>query len=222
MLQQDIISNDSNLEFYDKIDIEKFKEFTLMTGFDNCPDIELLKPFWQNKSKVVELGAGYGRVIDYLLEQGFAGEIYGVERVQAFVEYMQQKFKNAQQVKILKQDIKVMELPTKVDLLLWMWSAVMEMSPSEILLSLQNLRRQVEPGTVVAIDLPDKKIKVVGQHESEKIITLKTDWGTLRAYFPEEAEIFIKTKKAGFCPLNTLRYQTHKGLERVIYLFEAA
>ncbi len=221
MTLSETVSNDSNLEFYDKIDIKKFKEFTSITGFDTCPDVELLYPMLAERKRIAELGAGYGRVIQALLDKGFGGQIYGVERVEGFVQYMKECFAEFPNVSILHQDIKKMRLPIKVDAVLWVWSAVMEMSPNEIFESLVNLRSQIEQGAIVAIELPDKKIKLVGQYESDKIITLKTDWGTLRAYFPEEAEIFVKTKKAGFTPTQTIRYQTHKGLDRVIYIFEA-
>ncbi len=219
-MPQDLIHNDGNQDFYNFIKIEKFKEFTAITGFDTSPDVNILFPLIAQKTPLVELGAGYGRVVDSLLKLGYKGEIMAVERVKELVLHLQTLYAGNNQVKILEQDMKYLKLPQKAGAVLWLWSGVMEMSLSELMLTLSNLNAQMQRQAILILEMPYKTIKLVGEYENDKTIILKTDWGTLRAYFAEETEILDCAQSSGFIFQKSILYQTHKGLDRVLYIFE--
>ncbi len=80
--------NESNIAFYDFIKPEGLKKFTIKAGLATDCDMSVLKPYWFNAISILEIGAGYGRAIDYLLKHQFQGEIVAVERRANFFKHL--------------------------------------------------------------------------------------------------------------------------------------
>lgn len=207
-------SNNSNRDFYEKIDIEKFRGFAQIIGLQSGADVAAILPFLFCHKSVVELGSGYGRAVECLLQMGYRGHITAVERIPHLCSYMQRNFGDS--TSILEQDLKFLNLPAHTDCMLWLWSGIMEISPNELLPVLRNLRQQLIPGGTIFIETPEK-IQFIGQQLSNRFISYNTDWGHISAYFPEKSELKTRLHQAGFTSVRVFSYPVTYG-RRVFYM----
>ncbi|MFT5617761.1 MAG: SAM-dependent methyltransferase [Arenicella sp.] len=205
-----------NFDFYSAMQLEHFEEFANLTGFDTGIDIEILFPYLKNAETLVELGAGYGRAIHFLLQKEFEGKIIAVERIDRLIPHLQQRFQD--KIQLVQQDITKLKLPKKADFFMWLWSGILELNPTEQLHSIKQVYKNLKPGGTFAIESPDKTVRIVGKLEGDRKVTLETEWGALEAYLPTESEIRNYAEQAGFSNFQTIRYQSTVGLDRVFYL----
>jgi len=208
--------NDSNYDFYRHIQIPTFEHYARLTGMDTGKDIDIIYPIIQKANTVVELGAGYGRATSFILSKGFKGKLILVERVPELITYLRQDLHITED--IIQQDIKKLQLEQPADILLWLWSGILELSQEEQANTIKQLYENLLPGGKLIIEAPFKQIKVVGSHTSEQLIKLETEWGTLTAYLPTPEEIEEDAKRAGFQSFQKINYLSETNLERVIYV----
>ncbi|WP_291725750.1 class I SAM-dependent methyltransferase [Bernardetia sp.] len=209
----------ANIDFYRNIQIEKFKELAGVTGFDTGIDIDQIYPQIKDAKVIAELGVGYGRAIEELEKRGFEGKIYGVERVQAFVDYIQNEYDN-ENLSMLHQDIEELELPEKVDAVLWLWSGILEQNLEQQRDSICKIRKYLKTGGKLFIEAPQDKIKFVGMKINKHYIRVEMDWGTLDAYMPYEEDMHLIKESCHYKSLELIKYQSTTGLDRVFYVFE--
>ncbi len=209
----------ANIDFYRNIQIEKFKELAGVTGFDTGVDIDQIYPQIKNAKAIAELGVGYGRAIEQLLERGFEGKIYGIERVESFVNYMAKEYNN-ENLFMLHQDIEELNLPEKVDAVLWLWSGILEQNLEQQRDSICKIRKYLKIGGKLFIEAPQDKIKFVGMKINKHYIRVEMDWGTLDAYMPYEEDMQLIKESCHYKSLEMIKYQSVTGLDRVFYVFE--
>lgn len=210
------IVTDENFSFYKRMDLKDFKHFAHLTGFDTGIDIEILFPYLKDIKELVELGAGYGRAIHFLLEKGYEGKLMAVDRVEKFLELLKEKY--GERINTLHQDIRNLKLAHPVDGIMWLWSGISELSAKEQQKAVINIHKNLKKGGVFILESPYKQIKIVGTHQSPQHITLTTDWGRLDAYLPNEEEIQQYAEAAGFDAFETIHYKSETGLDRIFYI----
>jgi len=209
----------ANINFYRNIQIEKFKELAGVTGFDTGVDIDQIYPQIKDAKSIAELGVGYGRAIEQLLERGFEGKIYGIERIESFVNYMEKEYNN-ENLFMLHQDIEELELPEKVDAVLWLWSGILEQNLERQKDSICRIRKYLKTGGKLFIEAPQDKIKFVGMKINKHYIRVEMEWGTLDAYMPYEEDMQLIKESCHYKSLEMIKYQSVTGLDRVFYIFE--
>jgi SAM-dependent methyltransferase len=208
--------NDSNIGFYQYIKIDTFKSFAELQGFDTCIDVATIFPYLQSANVLLELGAGYGRVVRGLLERGFQGKIIAVERVAELIDYLKN---NIPEIVVLEQqDLKKLTLDVAAEAITWMWSGILELSPTEQMRTIQHLHSLMAQGGRLFIEIP-RKVKYVGVHIDEQRIKVEADWGKIDAYMPRHDELLDYGHQAGFSNITWIEYETNK-LERIVYIFE--
>lgn len=210
---------DSNIAFYENIKLEKFKELAVVTGFDKCPDLKLIyEKYIADAQILVELGMGYGRCMDFLIEKQFQGTIYAVERVKTYLDnYRKHKYKK---IKFLHEDIRYLNLPKKADVVLWMWSGILEQNKPTQRHCIEKIYTGLREGGYLIIEVPQDKIKFVGKKLDEHYIRVETEWGILEAYLPHKGEIREIAEDAGYSSFETLEYNSDTGLNRVMYILK--
>lgn len=208
--------NDGNIDFYARIDIEKFKDFARQTGFDQGVDIQLIYPHIRQAAVLVELGAGYGRAVSFILQKGYEGRLIVVDRIEQLIALLDRQF--GERVEVVRQDLKKLDLPVKADAILWLWSGLLEHSQDEQAAAIARLAQNLSEAGVLIIESPYKAVRIVGTHADSHIIRLHTEWGDLEAYLPDEEEVRQYAQRAGFVRTETIRYQSDTGLERIFYL----
>ncbi|MDW7695056.1 class I SAM-dependent methyltransferase [Flammeovirgaceae bacterium SG7u.111] len=210
------IVNDSNLCFYQNIEVEKFKDFARQIGLENGPDIEAIYPHIERAKHVVEIGAGYGRALDKVLEKGYQGSLSAIERVPHLISYMKQKF--GSKVRLFQQDAKEITLPYQADCMLWLWSGIMEMSKAEYTKAFHKMYAQLSKNGKLIVETPYKEIKVLGEFCEENHIVFETEWGKIDAYWPKASELKKAAFNCGFQKAEEVVYQTARGIDRIIYV----
>ncbi len=211
---------DTNLEFYRLMKLEKFKQFAELLGLDTGADLEIIYPLIQKSNSVVELGTGYGRVVDTLFRKGYKGQITAVERVPEYVGFLENTFADqiaSGHLSISQQDIRQLSIELQADTILWLWSGILEQTDEEQEVSLSHCYQLLKPGGLMFIEAPYQKVHKVGEVADAKNITLKTEWGELHAYFTYPEDIKRLSEKCGFSSWELLVYKTATNLERAIY-----
>lgn len=206
-----------NIAFYECMQLQKFHELAQITGFHTNPDLKLIFPQLQHARSVVELGAGYGRCVFGLLEMGYTGKIYAVDRIQRLLELIEQQDRTGQVVS-LHQDIRELDLPEHTDAVLWLWSGILEQRPEEQLVCLKRIYSQLYAGGKVFVDAPRDKIKYVGKKMNRKYIRVEMEWGTLEGYLPYREDIEEMAAAAGYVRVEELPYTSETGLNRMMYV----
>ena len=209
---------DGNYGFYEGMKLENFMHFAELTGFDTGIDIDVIYPYIKDFGRIVELGAGYGRAIDFLRKKGFAGEIVAVERIEHLIDYLKEHYGGHIQ-ECICQDITRISLDQPADAIIWLWSGILELSVPNQEKSINKLYQCIKPGGLLALESPYKQVRIVGQQkENERHIQLRTDWGELNAYLPTDQELRKYAKEAGFKSVDTVSYTSRTGLDRMFYI----
>ncbi len=208
--------NDKNIDFYRHIKMETFQHLAGVIGFHTDVDVDILFPIVKEAKVLVELGAGYGRVVKALLQKGFAGKIIAVERIEEFIAYLKQHIPEI--VVLQQQDIKHLQLTEQVDAITWLWSGILELSKEEQAQSVKHLYHLLNKNGVLLLEIP-RKVKYVGVHIGDQKIKVETEWGTLDAYLPRHEEMEQYGKDAGFSSVQLIEYQTTTQLDRSLYVF---
>ncbi|MEH0156992.1 class I SAM-dependent methyltransferase [Limibacter armeniacum] len=213
------LQKDGNFSFYENITLEKFQYFANVIGLHTGKDIDIIYPRIKDAEEIVELGPGYGRALDFILEKGYKGKITGVERIPQFVNYMNERYKGSVTVEELDIRDYRFELPRKVGAVLWLWSGILELTAEEQLNCIAECSRSLVDGGVLVIEAPYQEIKKLGNVEdsSSKKIKFETEWGTLNAYFTSLDDIENFASKTGFSRVDYTVYKTDTDLERVVY-----
>lgn len=209
--------NDANIDFYRRIGANKLRELAAIQGLTQTPEIPLLMPLIKDARLLIEIGAGYGRIIKGLKNNGFRGKIVAQERCPELCAVLRSDC--ADEAEVFQADIKRQLYPEQPDALLWMWSGILEFTPEEQQTVIRRLFAHLKCDGILVIEIP-REIRHVGKPIDERRIIVDTEWGRLDAYLPSEEELLDYTEKAGFTPLQTIHYQTESGLKRSMYVFK--
>src|ERR1700751_1078292 len=114
--------NNTNIPFYKNVGVKNLQEIAVRGGLQNHIDVKLAFDQIKDANSILELGAGYGRCLEYLIMAGYKGDLVAVEFVPEFVSYIKGKY--GDRVSIIDEDIKSdsFHLSKKVDAALWLWS----------------------------------------------------------------------------------------------------
>lgn len=210
--------NDKNLPFYNKLGVDPFKALSIQGGFNTYVDLEMVYPYIKDSQSIVELGAGYGRCLDFLISKDFKGKLIAVEKSIPFLDYLNENY--ADRVEILDQDIKKLKLKNKVDAALWMFSGIIDFSRAEQKSVIAALFHQLSDTGTLVIDIPRLGFKTYAEHRDQQNLHLESPYGTLDCYIPSLEDMEEAQEIAGFRNLIRMDYETPAGKERTIYLFE--
>jgi len=212
--------NDENIDFYRKINITKFKEIAGLIGLHTKIDIDLIYPYIQSAKILVEFGAGYGRVIQALLEKKFEGRIIAFERSPELAQYLRTQFSSAiaaHKITLVEKDFKHLFIEEKIDVVLWLWSGFLELSKDEQKENVKYIFENLATRGLLIIEVP-VEVKYIGIRTDHQFIRVETDWGNMDAYMPTYEEILKYAEYAGFQGIERIDYSTATNLKRSIYI----
>jgi ubiquinone/menaquinone biosynthesis C-methylase UbiE len=216
--------SENNRDFYNKAgdwldNLSERKGIAL--GEDLTAIAPTLEPLLKSPSaRVLEIGAGRGRVIHWLLKNFPQAQITGVDQSERTVERLSEIFKSNTNVSILHQNTLQLQLSQPVSLALWMWSGFAEISAEEKPKALQRVLENLLPGGAFVIDMPREiigKEKIV--HGDAGRVELQESFGTLMAHVVSEKELKKLAAKAGFNFHGLVHYETTTGIKRTSYIF---
>ncbi len=210
--------NDYNLSFYNNLGITSLRNFAKIGGFDTYTDLDLIFDQIKNAASVLEIGAGYGRCIDYLLSRSYQGEIVAVEICAAYHQYLLQHY--GDKVNLLHRDIKKLSLQKSVAVALWMWSGIIDFSRKEQEQNILKIFQLLGKDGKLFIDVPKFGIQTIAEHQDDKHLYFDTQYGKLYCFMPDYKDMEKYALTAGFEGITYFDYYTATGKERTIYTLQ--
>jgi SAM-dependent methyltransferase len=210
--------NDKNLNFYKNIGLEPFIELSEKGGFSAYTDLELISTYISNKASILELGAGYGRCLNYFINKGHKGKLTAVEFIPPLVDYLNENFKG--KAEIINADIKKLDLPEKYDVALWMWSGIIDFSKEEQLDCCKRIYNLLHEGGIFFIDVPRMGVQTIASHIDQQHLVLTTAYGEINAFIPNDQDMENIKATVGFKRLVKIEYSTATDKKRTVYMLE--
>lgn len=210
--------NDSNLPFYTNLGVDHFKMLAEVGGFDKYKDLELIYPYIKNSSFLLELGAGYGRCLEFLKKKKYKGKIFAIEQSSLLVGHLKEFYE--EMAEILQTDIKSINIPHNVDVALWMWSGFIDFSREEQKNTLKRLSSLINTGGKIIIDLPKLGFQTIAQHGDFNHLHFESPFGNLDCYLATEKDMEEYALEGGFSNVKSFDYFTSTDKERTIFILE--
>ncbi len=215
-------SNKDNNAFYEAVKADGLKGFAQVGGLKTY-DMDILKPYWSQAQAILEVGAGYGRVIDYLLQHQFKGTITAVEQCNALFEYLEEKFGSYRNVNLIHENILKLDSGGHFDLILLLWGFISDFSPREHLsLFEQSFRLLRRKGKLVVDTIPVNVKPLFGKKCGKRgnLYSIDVDKASINGYLPEKLEIESYAQEAGFSNMVDLSFKTDVDRVRLLYIFD--
>lgn len=121
-------SNKDNLAIYEAMPTDELRNMAELLGISNGQDVDIIKDYVQFSKQILEVGAGYGRVVKKILELNPSVSLTAIERELKQFNLLQQNFPVPN---IVYGDILDTEISASFDLVLVMWSTFGEFSKAE-------------------------------------------------------------------------------------------
>ena len=209
-------SNTDNTFFYEN-GCHILQNWSQQGGLASCPDLQAIKDYIIPATQILELGAGFGRVINYLTTHYPDKQITAVEKSSQLHTMLKQQ--NYSNVQLHHADILTFQPEQQFDLILWLWSGLTDFSQTEqpeILSKIQGLLS--DNGTLIVETFPHDVTPKNGHMKSSQRYTLSAEGMQLHGYIPSPQEMAAYAKKLGLRLHETLIYTTDSGRERKLYL----
>ncbi len=210
--------NRKNFDFYNNIGVDTFQSMAVQGGFNTYADLEIVYTNIHPGNSILEIGAGYGRCIDFLLQQQHKGAITAVEQSPILIRHLVQQY--AGRVEIIEGDITDLRINSKADVILWMWSGILDFSKEEQAAVMMRLAGMLTLGGKVFIDVPRMGIQTIAEHTDQQHIQLTTAFGKVECYIPLSEEMHIYADSAGFVKVQETNYETSTEKKRTMYILE--
>jgi len=208
--------------FYDSISLDDFLKAAERAGLKNKPDMEKIAPYLKNAKRVLDLGAGYGRCLEFLVDN-FNGEIYAVEFSHKLAEFLKERF--SPRVKVYEQDMRNLNIEGSFDIVLSNWGAVNNLNFEEQLQLLCNLRLITTKSGIIFFETRRGLLRNYSKDKNKQNSRF-THKGTNKffmGYVTSKEEFGEMARKSGY-KLSISEYDILLGQgrikERVLYMFE--
>jgi len=111
-------SNTDNTAIYENMPIDEFYKIAVLSGLDTGKDIEVIWKYIQSAKSILEVGAGYGRVLNHLITRGFNGTLSAVERSKKLSHWLKSQYQHC--VTLHEGTVMAAKSGRQYDLILWM------------------------------------------------------------------------------------------------------
>jgi len=211
-----IWTNYNNIPFYEEAAYGLLENLAIQGGLNKCCDLELIKPYIINTSSILEVGAGYGRVIEYLLANNFKGKLSAIERGMTFCEIIKNKFHN--NINLFQADLLTFQTKEKFQTILWLWSGIADFSKKEQLATLYKLFSFLcENGLLIIDNIPHSVTPLKANSTKKQHINVRLGKENSYLYNVSSEEIIEYAKKIK-AYVKIINYKTNTGRNRIIYL----
>lgn len=213
-------NNEDNNAFYETLKADGLQKLAEKGGLASGCDVRALTPYWSNAQSILEVGAGYGRVIDYLLKHQFQGEITAIERCDALFKHLEKQFNPYENVKLLQTDIHYLsDMNNRFDLILCMWSGIADFPREEQPLIVEELARLLQrKGKLIIDTMPASIIPLGSKRCGHQSYSIEINGSTVCIHLPNIQEMKCYAKKAGFSDISYISYKTDADRERWLFI----
>ena len=214
-------SNQDNDAFYTEIGVPGIAQVAHKAGLVEGCDVKCLRPYWMHAQDLLDVGSGFGRVVQALLSQGFQGNITAVERNAEFFAYMLQQFGGCVQ-NIQADTHELSALDVRFDTILFLWSGLADFAQSEQSNIVKILATLLKPGGFLAIDTIPMAVQPLDTEEfgAQSFLT-RADHSLVRTYEPSSVEIAAYAEAAGLVMETQLSCRTDTNRQRCLYVLKS-
>jgi phospholipid N-methyltransferase len=213
--------NEKNDAFYTALEAKGLQQIAEKAALATGCDLHLLESYWSKAKSILEVGAGYGRVINYLLQQHFQGKITAIEKNSTFFKYLTEHFNQYANVHLLQGDILYSHnITERFDLILYMWSGIADFPPREQLEIIKKLKKLLQENGHLIIDtIPANIIPINSKQIGANAYLLEINNNASHlAHSLTKHEIESYAAKANFSNVCCIHYKTAIGRKRISYI----
>lgn len=205
--------NQDTVAIYEDIGPEGLKAYAAAIGLDECPDLARISSIVTQSRSILEVGGGYGRVIQGVLQKAAPDRCIALEQAENNYAYLCSRFKDNPKVQVIKQSLFEYNTPDRFDLVLWMWSGYADLNYTEQTAALRKVGGMMNDKGILVIDLPE------GSEDQCWLMTLPSGL-IYTGHLPSEARLSKDAELAGFASVQAQTYSTCKGSERRLYIIQ--
>jgi len=192
--------------------------FAVLGGLDSGCDIDAVFDYIASAKRLLEVGAGYGRVVDALLRHSFTGAVEVVERSDVFCEELK---RFGDKITVHHQDVRGFKPDEPYDVVLSMWSGISDFPSAEQPGLVQTLSGFLCVGGRLILDTSVAGQKPLNaRFAAEQAYSILKDGCSAKGYIPSEVEMLAYAKKASLAMVRHFTYITAAQRQRKLYVFE--
>lgn len=212
--------NIDSADYYETVPIETFSQYAVRGGLEKGCDVDLIYPFICHKKDVLEVGAGYGRVIERLLQLRYQGHIIALERSRNFYDAIVSRYaEKSEKISILHGDAERIRLHKKFGAVLWMWSNLSEWPQHRQAAMIKKLSSWLSDDGIFVVEIIDAGQKPLNADQyTDQSYTTHTEHGAFYGYNATCQEVSGYAKAAGLRVARAIPYQTTTARKRFILL----
>lgn len=216
IMLQEKWSNSDNALFYKNMTISYFRYGIKQAGLENYYDLVAIDNYIAKANSILEVGAGSGRVLDYLVDKNSKAKLYAIEREKKFCTFLKKKF--ASKVEIICEDLRSFETDKKFDLILWMWTGICEFARNEQFSILTKILSLLDYGGFLILDMlfSNTKVKNVMKFDMNRGV-IQTNFGSDYVYLPTQEEVYTYIEIFGL-NVKRLNYDTLASSKRSLLI----
>lgn len=209
--------NADNIGFYDEVSMEYWENYLSKSGPENGIDIQKITSYVTQAKTILEVGAGYGRVLDLLKQYEGDKQLTAIERSERMCQILREKFGHS--IHLFEEDLLSFQTDNSFDLILWMFGGIANFSQQEQWQVLQNLQRHLQPqGSLIIECIASSDGLDHAAFEKNQEYSITIDGSLLHVYIPCLVEIQQYAENLGFATCQCLPYYTSNGTQRNIYI----
>lgn len=188
-------------------------------GLSTWPDLIAIEPYIATADSILEIGSGYGRVLQYITQHHPDKKISGVEKSQNLFNTLTAQFK--QNVTLHQCDIAHFNPMTSYDLILWLWSGLTDFSELEQ----PNIIKHIQPllttcGTLIIETFPHDLTPSNGSITETQSYKLTHGDSSLHGYIPSPAQMKTYAAHAALDVTKIIEYKTASQRSRKLYVLK--
>ncbi len=212
--------NRDNAQYYENISPVHHKDFIKLAGLDDHSDLKLITPQIQAAESLLEVGAGDGRVLNYLQNMGYTGQVTAVERSGQFFAALQES--HGARYNLYHCDINDFAPEASFDLILWMWAGISDFTTEEQHTTIAHLASLLTPRGQIILDTFAHDAQPLNADEAtmEQSFTVERENACLHGYLPSPEEIAGYAKEIGLTHCHHQAYKTSKDRPRVLHFLK--
>ena len=208
--------NKDNQTIYEHFNKGEIDRYYSNLGIGN-KDLDALGPLIEQATDVLEVGAGSGRVVNYILEHHPEKQVVAVERVTAFYQNLEEHY--GHRAVIVHSDIMQYRPRKTFDTILLLWAGICEFNLEEqenLVAHLSAL--QSDDGCLVIetmMSAYDSSNVTTIQQSNDYLIERGDD--TMHCHIPSLSAMQCMGAEAGYQSVTPLYYQS-RDCKRVLYV----
>jgi 2-polyprenyl-3-methyl-5-hydroxy-6-metoxy-1,4-benzoquinol methylase len=200
-------TNADNKLFYENLSFDDYQKYLSLAGLTNNPDIELIKDYILSASSILEVGPGYGRVIEAAKNIGYQNKFTAIEFSHSLANNLKDKYKDDV---IIEESFLESTCQIKFDLILMMWTTLSVFNPiNEQQACFYQCAKMMEDNGYCVIDLllSNSADKAILHTASETYITNAENNTTHYGYGPSILELIRYAATAGLAVRQIKEYR---------------